>query len=295
MKFIGTSKKQETTCEGVQDPRILSHQLLNTKKSFRFKKYNQIRISEIGTFCPREYAIGYLTQAEQKSFVEFGLQQQFDIGSALHYWCQNRSKTFKIYGFWKCLACDQTRKTKYGNRYFGQKPMTKCLNCGASSKATEYEEFYFRLENPYRVVGKIDGVIEKDGIYRFIDLKSYWEKPKGGFPAAKDVAQLSAYSFFYNYVPEEDKFPVDIDTGTSYLHYISKKFSYSESILTFPIKPSKKLIKVMIDRVKSFTLAVNGGALPEPFDICIRNEFKSGRAKDCYLKDVCKQYYQDGK
>ena len=295
MKFIGTSTKTETTCDGVHDPKILSHQLLNTKKSPRFKAYNQVRISEIGTFCPREYSLGYLTQATQKSFVEFGLQTQFDLGTALHWYYQNRSKVFKIYGNWRCLSCDQVRMTKYGTKYFGQKPMTKCLNCGASPKATEYEELYFRLEKPYRIVGKIGGVIEKDGVYRLIDFKSYFEKPKGGFPAAKDVAQLSAYSFFYNYIPEEEKFPVPIDTSTSYLHYISKKFSFSESILTYKVKPSEKLIEIMKERVRSFTIAAEGGPLPDPFDVCIRNEFNGGRGKDCYMREQCKQRYQEGK
>jgi hypothetical protein len=293
MKFIGTSTKTETTCDGVHDPKILSHQLLNTKKSPRFKKYNQVRISEIGTFCSREYALGFLTDAQQKSFVDFGLQTQFDIGSALHWYYQNRSKVFKIYGNWFCMSCEKTRMTKYGTKYFGQKPMTKCLNCGASPKATEYEELYFRLEKPYRIVGKIDGVIEKDGVYRLIDFKSYFEKPQGGFPAAKDVAQLSAYAFFYNYIPEEQKFPVPIDTSTSYLHYISKKFSFSESILTYKVQPSEKLIEIMKERVRSFTVAAEGGPLPSPFDICIRNDFESGRAKDCFMREQCKQKYQE--
>jgi hypothetical protein len=293
MKFIGTSTRTETTCDGVHDPKILSHQLLNTKKSPRFKKYNQVRISEIGTFCPREYALGYLTQAQQKSFVDFGLQTQFDIGTALHWYYQNKSKVFNIYGFFKCKSCNKPRMTKYGTRYFGQKPTTNCLNCGALPGATEYDELYFRLERPYRIVGKVDGVIKKDGIYRLLDFKSYFEKPKSGFPDAKDVAQLSAYSFFYNYIPEEEKFPVPIDTSTSYLHYISKKFSYSESILTYKVQPSEKLIEVMKERVRSFTVAAEGGPLPEPFEQCIRNEFKAGRAKECYMKDLCKQKYQE--
>lgn len=295
MKFLGTSTKTVTTCDGVHDPKILSHQLLNTKKSPRFKKYNQVRISEIDTFCAREYSCLYLTNFQQKSFVDFGLQTQFDIGTALHWYYQNRSKVFNIYGFFKCLACEKPLLTKYGTRYFGQRPTNKCLNCGASPKAAEYDELYFRLESPYRIVGKIDGVVEKDGVYRLIDFKSYFEKPAGGLPIAKDVTQLSAYSFFYNYIPEDQRFPVPIDTSTSYLHYISKKFSFSEPILTYKVQPSEKLIEVMKERVRSFTIAAEGGPLPQPFDICIRNDFESGRAKNCPAKDLCKKYYQEGK
>ena len=296
MKFLGTSiKKTVTTCDKVEDPKILSNQLLNTKKSFRLKKYNHIRISEIDSFCPREYAIGFQTQAAQKSFVDFPLQQQFDLGSAIHWWMQNKSKTFRVWGFWKCLACGKPRLTKYGTKFFGTKPQTPCLNCGASHHATEYDEFYFRLDKPYRIVGKIDGVIEKDGVYRLVDFKSFWEQPKGGFPNGKAVAQLASYAHFYNYVPEEDKFPVEIDTSTAYLHYISKKFSYSESILTYPVKKNSILLDIITKRVLSFTQAVENNTVPEPLEQCIRADWKSGRSKNCFLKDICKQYYQEGR
>jgi len=295
LKFLGTSTKKVTTCDNVEDPKILSGQLLNTKKSFRLKKYTHVRISEIDTFCPREYSIGYKTQAAQKSFVDFSLQQQFDLGSAIHWWLQNKSKTFDVYGFYKCLACNKPRLNKYGTRYFGLKPKTPCLNCGAHHNATEYDEFYFRLDDPYRIVGKIDGVIKKDNVYRLVDFKSYWEKPKSGFPNGKDVAQLASYAFFYNYVPEDQKFPVPIDTDTSYLHYVSKKFSYSESVLTYPVKKSKILLDKIKEKVVFFTKSANGGPLPEPLDICIRNNWKQGRSKDCFLSDICKQYYQEGR
>jgi len=295
MKFLGTVTKNTTaTCDNVQDPKILSHQLLNTKKQPRFKKYNQVRISEIGTFCSREYALGYKTDSQQKGWVDYPLRQMFDLGSAIHWWYQNRSNVFNIYGFWECRACLTTRLTKYGTKYFGQRPKTKCLNCGADAAASEYQEMYFRLESPYRIVGKIDGVIKKDNIYRLIDLKSYFEVPEAGFPNAKDVAQLSAYAYFYRFIPEDQKFPVDIDTNTSYLHYISKKFSYSDSLLTYPVTPSDKLLEIMKKRVADFTTSTEGGPLPAPLDICIRNDFNAGRAKSCFMRDLCHQYYREG-
>jgi len=295
MKFLGTVINTSTSCDNVTDPKILSGQLLNTKKSFRQKKYTHVRISEISTFCPREYSLGYLSQAQSESFVDFGMQQQMDLGSAIHYWLQNKSKVFDVYGNWLCLSCQKTRLNKYGTKYFGQKPNTPCLSCGAHSDATIYEEFYFRLDAPYRIVGKIDCVLKKDDVYRFGDFKSYFEQPKSGFPNAKDVAQLASYAYFYNHVPEENKFPVQIDTSTSYLHYISKKFSYSESILTFPVKQPEKLLDKIKANVLSFTKAANGGPIPEPLDGCVSASFVSGRAKECHMKDNCKQLFQEGK
>jgi hypothetical protein len=302
LKFLRTTHEikhggNKTTCDGVTDPKILSGQLLNTKKSFRYKKYTHVRISEIHSFCPREYAIGYLDDVAQESYIDFALQTQFDIGSALHFWLQNKSKVFKniLCGFWKCEACGNLRLDKNGKPYFGTKPKEPCPHCGANANATFYDEFMFRLDEPYRIVGKIDAVIKKDGVYRFGDFKSYWQKPDTGFPTGKDIAQIASYAFFYQYVPEELKFPVNIDTSTSYLHYISKKFSYSESILTFPIQPSKKMTDTIANRVLEFTNATKTGELPMPFEPCIRSDFKGGKAKNCFLADTCKKYYYEGR
>ena len=100
MKFLRTTTKEsqggnKTQYDNIEDPNILSNQLLNTKKTFRYKKYTHVRISEVHSFCPREYAIGYLTDTAQENYVDFPLQQQFDLGSALHWYLQNKSKVFK--------------------------------------------------------------------------------------------------------------------------------------------------------------------------------------------------------
>ncbi len=301
MKFLKTTTTEtsggtKTAYDNIQDPQILSSQLLNTKKSYRHKKYTHIRISEIGSFCPREYAIGFLTDSATESFIDFPLQQQFDLGSALHWYYQNKSKVFKdvLCGYFKCKACNNFRKNKDSTQYFGTKPDTDCETCGALKGATEYDEFMFRVDEPYRVVGKIDGVLMKDGVYRFIDFKSYWQKPASGFPAGKDVAQLASYAYFYSLLPDEMKFPVPIDTSTAYLHYISKKFSYGESLLTYPIKPTDKMITTIVDRVSQFTEAAKTGNVPKPFDPCVRSEFKTGKAKECGLASLCQQYYYEG-
>lgn len=300
MKFLGTSKKetqasappaQQTTFDGVTDPSILTSQVANTKKSFRYKKFNQVRISEIDTFCPREYALGYLTDTAAQSFVDFALQCQFDLGSALHWYYQNKSKTFKdtLCGWYKCLACGNYRQDKNGNRYFGTRPKTNCEVCGAKPEATEYEEFLFRLTEPYRIVGKIDAVLFKDGVYRLADFKSYAKKDN--FPLRKDIAQVSSYAHFYNYVPEDQKFPVNIDTSIVYVIYISKAFSYRESILTYPIRPKKEMIDNIVGRVKQFTEATKTGVLPKPLEQCVKKGFG---LKKCHMKELCKEKWEKG-
>ncbi len=304
MKFLRTTTEEKHTGGGgvskydnIGDPVVLSHQLLNTKKSFRYKKYTHVRISEVHSFCPREYAIGYLTDTAQENYVDFPLQQQFDLGSAIHYWVQNgHSKVFKdvICGTWKCLGCRNKRKNKDGSIYFGTKPKTNCETCGAFPEATVYDEFMFRIDKPYRIVGKMDEILFKDGVYRIGDFKSYWQRPKSGFPIGKDVVQLSSYMYFYSLLPDELKFPVNVDTTCGYLHYISKKFSFTESILTYPIRPNKKMLEPIIRNVGAFTNAANIRKLPPPLSVCLRSEFKKGRAKDCYMADKCKEYYYNG-
>jgi len=100
--------------------------------------------------------------------------------------------------------------------------------------------------------------------------------------------------YFYDYLPDNIKFPVKIDTSTGYLHYLSKKFSYSESILTYPVKLTERMVKPIIKNVEEFTTAANTRELPDPLQICIKADFKKGRSKDCFMSDLCKQYYYDG-
>lgn len=294
MKFIGSSTVKNMIEQKSDDPSVLSEEILKLKKSIRFKKYNHIRLSEIDTFCPREYSIGYHLQSTKKYFIDYPMQQQFDLGTAIHWWFQNKSKAVDVYGFYKCLACKNPVMADSQNRFFGFKPKFKCSMCGADSGAFEYDEFYFRIDSPYRVTGKIDGVLNVDGKYHLVDFKSYWEIPKTGFPEGKDAVQLSAYSYFYNFVPESLKFPVEIDNSVSYLIYISKKFSYKESLLTFKVPYSDALVKGMVDRVSSFTKSVTDRSLPDPFESCIRGKFLEKRSKDCFVSANCKEFYRKG-
>jgi hypothetical protein len=282
----------------VTDPSILTAQIGNTKQSFRYKKYNQIRSSEISSFCPREYAIGFLTDTAAESFVSFPLQQTFDLGSALHFWYQNYSKVFRdtLYGHWRCTGCKNRRLNDDGSYYFGLRPSVyhnrPCEHCGAGVGATFFDECLFRLTEPYRIVMKMDGILRVDDAYRICDLKSHAKSE--GLPNGKDVAQLASYIHFYQYVPEEEKFPVPVDSSTGYLVYISKTFNYRDPILTFPVRPTERMVSTIVDRVSQFTEAAKTGQIPPPFEVCVKKGFAGGRAKDCYMKELCKEKYENG-
>lgn len=314
MKFLGREEQQsqpdksgqkeqpetktQTSIDEVSDPNVLTSQLANIKQSFRYKAYKHIRISEMHSFCPREQALGYLKDIKKKDFVEAPLQVQFDLGSALHFWLQNFSKTTKdvLFGNWVCLGCGNYRLNDNGSVYFGPRPSKylkrPCETCGAKTDATFFEEFSFRTDRPYPVTGKMDGVLCKDGVYRFIDFKSYFER--SNFPLAKDVVQIASYAHFYELLPEELKLPVPVDTSTSYLMYISKKFNYREPILTYPIKKTKDLTDKITNQIEKVINAQNTGVLPVPFDNCVKSGFSKGRAKDCFVKEYCKEAHQNG-
>ena len=314
MKFLGREEQQsqpdksgqkeqpetktQTSIDNVSDPTVLSSQLTNLKQSFRYKGYSHIRISEMHSFCPREQALGYLKDIKKKDFVETPLQVQFDLGSALHYWFQNHSKITKdvLFSNWVCVACGNYRLNDDGSAYFGPRPSKylkrPCETCGAKTDATFFEEFFFRMNRPYPVVGKMDGVLCKDGVYRFIDFKSYHEAQN--FPLTKDVIQIVSYAHFYEFLPDHLKLPVSIDTSTSYLMYISKKFNYSSPILTYPVKKTEEMTTKLSDQVDKVRKAQDTGEIPAPLDSCIKSGFSKGRAKDCFIKQYCKEAYDNG-
>ena len=290
--------KTQTSVDGVSDPSVLTSQITNLKQSFRYKGYTHIRMSEVATFCPREQAIGYLKNIKKKDFVETPLQVQFDLGSALHFWFQNHSKITKdvLFGNWKCLSCHNFRKNDDGSNYFGPRPSKylkrPCETCGASTDATFFEEFFFRMDRPYPVVGKFDGIICKDGVYRLVDFKSYFEA--SNFPLTKDVIQIVSYAHFYEFLPDHLKLPVPIDIGTSYLMYISKKFNYKSPILTYPVKKTKGMMDKITSQVDQVRHAQDTNELPAPLNSCVKNNFSSGKAKQCYLAQYCKEEYDNG-
>ena len=303
MKFLGITQQKEdkpkksayyTNLEG--NPAALAQNDLNLKKRFNIKKYTHIRLSELATFCPREYALGYKYGKARESYTEYPLMQQFEIGSALHFWYQNFSKVFKdvLYGYWKCWACGKLRGKD--TPFFGTRAEVKnkpCEHCGASGDATFYHEYYFRIDEPYRVVGKLDGFILKENKIHVIDLKTYFTKDN--FPKLQDKAQLIGYMLFSGYISKEYKIPYPVNLEIGYLYYISKKFSYSESILAYPVEKNPKIVNPILKNVSAFSNSVKTGILPDPFDTCVRSDWKKGKAKKCYLSDLCRELFISGK
>ncbi|WP_029689432.1 PD-(D/E)XK nuclease family protein [Thermoanaerobacter sp. A7A] len=296
MRFIKstteTVDKNINVYDNLDVPEDIKDDVINTKKTFNIKKYTHVRLSELATFCPREYALGYKYGKAKESYTEYPLMQQFEIGSALHFWYQNFSKVFKdvLYGNWKCWACGKLRgrdEPLFTTRDEIRK--NPCEHCGASGEASFYHEYYFRIDEPYRVTGKIDGFILKDNKLHVIDFKSYFTKED--FPKLQDKAQLVGYMLFYDYLPDSLKLPLPIDLETGYLYYLSKKFSYRDSILCYAVTKEQKIADAILKNVSLFSDSVKTGILPPPFDICSRSNWLKGKAKNCFLRELCKQEY----
>lgn len=295
MKFLGVSQKEEKSFYKTVDttPGLLAQSTLNLRKTFNIKKYTHVRLSELSIFCPREYAIGFKYGKARESYTEYPLMQQFEIGSALHFWYQNFSKVFKdvLYGYWKCWACGKLRGKD--RPFFGVRDEVKktpCEHCGASGDATFYYEYYFRIDEPYRVVGKIDGFILKGDSLYIMDIKSFFEE--SNFPKLQDKVQLMGYMLCYDYLPEELRPPVKVNCEEGILYYVSKKFSHNASILSYLVEKEEETVTKIKENLSLFTESTKTGELPPPFDSCVRNKWSKGKAKNCYLSDLCRELYE---
>lgn len=286
MKFF--SSGVAPVFDTVTNPSQLSRNIVRIEPRVQKKGYESMRLSQIDSACPREYTIGHLLGLKGTDSVPFHLKMQFDIGSALHEHVQNTPSFFKkdsLVGYWFCLACGKTRR-------FGLRPDTPCEHCGARYHATRYQEYMFRLQKPFRVVGKVDVILQvAPGVYRFGDIKS--TKDDSIFPGPAETAQIASYMYFYQFDESKNKLPLEIDRSVGYLIYVPKTMSYSKPVLTFPVKPTKAFMEPYIEKARAFTEGVKSRRLPEAFLSCVNTQFCSGPAKNCPMVAYCKKYHDE--
>lgn len=293
MRFIRTdtvdgednsSLSMTSHLDTLKDPVQLTNGVLNAKGQSRQKKYKFLRLSEIDGACPREWTLGHVTDAIKWDRVAFASVIAMDMGSALHHWVQNSKVYFDgIIGFWRCHACGNKRR-------FGVRPTEPCEFCNSSPRATFYSEYMFRLQQPFRVVGKMDLIIKVGNVYRIVEIKTTSkeiEKPMG-----MHVAQLASYMYFSQF--DDGGLPIKIDRSVGYLVYFNKMFNYKAPVKTFPVKPTERYMAPLIEKAGQFTEGVNAGVLPPTWDQCISGFWRSGPAKNCPVRDACQRYHQSG-
>lgn len=272
--------------DSLKDPVQLTNGILNTKAHKREKKYSHLRLSEIDNACPREWTLGNLTQATRSDVIAFAGICAMDLGSALHNWVQNRDAYFeRSLGYWLCQSCLNRRR-------FGVRPTENCEFCGANARATIYDEYMFRLDFPFRVVGKVDLIIRVGDVYRFVEIKTTGKDVTG--PIGQHVVQLASYMYFSQF-DDIEPLPIKIDRSVGYLVYFNKMFNYRAPIKTFPVVPTDRFMAPVIDVARQFTRGVNDGILPDPWQTCKSSDFSNGTAKKCPVSDLCKSYYLSGK
>ena len=247
-----------------------------------------MRLSEVDDLCPREWVIGHLTDNPRMDTHHFSTVCMMDMGSSLHHWIQNSPVYFgeRLLGYWRCLACNNIRR-------FGVRPTEPCEVCNALPAATQYEEWMCRMEKPYRVVMKLDAILRmSQNVYRFGDIKTTGKEVLA--PAGKDVAQLVGYMFFYQFVPEEKKLPVPIDTSCGYLFYFTKIFNVRAPVKTFAVRPNQTLCNALQAKAEYFTIGVDEGILPPPINVCLGTAFTGTRARSCAQCSACSTLYNRG-
>jgi hypothetical protein len=293
MRFIrtGTPPDIETPSltshlDSLTDPVELTSGVLNARGQVREKKYKWMRLSEIDGACAREWVLGHVQNATKIDRVAFASVCAMDMGSALHHWIQNRRTYFgsNIYGYWRCYACGNRRR-------FGVKPEEPCEFCSASPRATFYSEYMFRLNSPFRVVGKMDLIIRVGGKYRIVEIKTHGkDMPRA---QGEHVAQLASYMYFSQF-DADDAIPITIDRSVGYLVYFNKKFNYKAPVKTFPVKPTERFMKPLTDKAAAFTEGVNQGILPNTLGECSAGFWNNGRAKKCPSKESCQRLHESG-
>lgn len=269
--------------DNIDDPVAVTNNLMNAQPRVKYKGYNYMRMSEIDRACPREWVIGYRKTQKVKDVARFANLVVMDLGSALHWWLQNTPTYFgdKRIGYWKCIACGNTR--------FGAPPTTACEVCGAKPSAFFYDEYMFRLKEPFRVVGKLDMILAIGGKYRAVEIKSHaGNRP---IPQGAHISQLCGY---IHYCQNDPNIPVPIDPSIGYLVYINKNFSYSQPILSYPIRPTKTVIEKLDSKVSAYTHGTITGELPLPLNDCVGSNWTSSRAKNCPMRTLCKKLYSEG-
>ncbi len=269
--------------DSITDNKQLTNNILNTKDRVRNKRYTHLRMSELDAACPREWTLGYTLTKTVQARVAFSQATMMDMGTALHYWLQNHSNYFKgqLLGYWTCQACQTLRR-------FGLRPEDKCEICGASHRATTYEEYMFRYTSPYRVVGKTDGIIKVGNVHRFIDIKTTGKPIES--PAKKDIVQLTGLIHFHQFDEGHMKLPITIDRSCGYLIYFHKTFNFRNPAIVFEVRPDKTSIDSIVAKAQAFTDGANSGTLPPPLNPCFVSNFTIGRATNCPMVKHCKDF-----
>jgi hypothetical protein len=273
--------------DGIEPSKLQYHLSDVFNQEPRKVKYRSLRLSEIDSACPREWVLGRLLDLFYYQKIPIANRWQMDLGTLVHWHVQNNPKYFgdRLVGWWKCMACGYRRR-------FGVRPQEPCEMCKAHPRVTEYDEYMFRLREPYRVVGKVDLILRvAPRIYRYGEVKTCSKDMTS--PDGSHVAQTLGYNYFSRY---DDQLPITIDRSVSYIFYFNKKFNYKGHMRIFPIKPTELMLNPLIEKARIITEGVKNRQFPEPLVKCVKTNFSptSGRSAKCGIAKECKKQFEMG-
>jgi len=239
----------------------------------------------------RMHVIGTKQNLIRKEWGDMKTALTFSIGDAIHFWAQNTPAIFgdKRRGWWKCLACGRTR-------YFGRPPKKPC-KCGASEKATVYQEHEIVLKKPWMVTGHVDMFFEPVAkLFRGAELKTISgdQFPQLLSPYIQHVWQIQTYLMA---VQHDEKMPIRIDDQVGYVVYISKK-QHSDlfPIKVFPVLRNNLIIQAISDKLATYKQGLREypHRLPQPINECREKKFNCYRSKFCPTIVQCEGFFEKG-
>lgn len=222
------------------------------------------RVSSLVRLCPRQEVLRLRHKVISKEKIDHKLQKTFDIGSALHWWIQN--KWFGPWGYlvghWRCIGCSKI--------YDGKMP-SKC-ECG-SVNGFLYEELTFE-DKELRIQGHCDGVLDAGDELKILEIKSCNSiqfniatvKQRDAFAPHKD--QLQMYMFMSG-----------IRSGI--ILYFEKDTSM---VHDFRYEYDKSAVDRVLRRLEQAREAMRTDVLP-PREICQAKD--CSRAKSCPVRTEC--------
>ena len=280
-----------TILDSFEDTRALALSFFNLEQRIQ-KKYTVPRMSSLNKTCLREIILGHKLGMRKYEYVDANGSVIFDIGNELHRVVQNHSRYLgdKIYGRWKCLACNTIL-----NKQLMPKP-PECTVCGANHNAIQYEEKFLYIKwltahpdayvmspttKKHLIVGEIK-TIDKDA---FKDLVA---------PIADHVYQVNGYMLLSEIISKQEHWEIPFNSDEAYIYYFSKGHAGRQNypVKIFTIKKQKAIVEDIIARVKLYRESYDPKtktikSLPDPVSACLGAKWSNYRAINCNVKPYC--------
>lgn len=255
-----------------------------------------IRISSVGSICPREEVLRNKFRVPKRSGIDPNLGLAFEFGHSIHWIMQNKimSATGKIVGCWRCTWCGESYGSIKGE---GVVPRpSHCIRCGAiagesrrvknkpvddvkSSAFVFVEEWVGNYE--YMIGGSPDGYFVDGDTSSFkkedvsiLEFKSASESNFSKMEKAPDfmhVIQCQCYMWLTGFTKAK-------------IIYINKGKFGMDGVAEHDISYDHETISRVQTAIKQIRSGLSGGANP-PREIC--DSEKCPRANSCDVSKYC--------